>query len=120
MSLRYSKRLSQMPEALFYSGCMTAASKQRGWLHHHECSSSVTPKTKIVHVCTMDDPHKTTRGEWCKAGHEEVQARERDEVHRNFAQVAVELTWEPEAAYQMNPWKAEANMQFSRSNVITA
>merc|ERR1719240_91316 len=40
----------------------------------------------------------TTRCEWSETSHEEVQAREWNEVDSDLAQVAVELTWEPEAA----------------------
>ena len=36
--------------------------------------------------------------------HEEVQARERDEVHRELAKVGVELTREAEAARDCRTW----------------
>merc|ERR1719272_822913 len=40
----------------------------------------------------------SARCEWSEAGHEEVQARERDEVDCNLAEIAVQLTWKAEAA----------------------
>ena len=39
-----------------------------------------------------------TRGQWCKASHEEVQTWERHQVHGNLAQVAIQLARETQAA----------------------
>jgi hypothetical protein len=41
---------------------------------------------------------RATRGEWRKADHEEVQAREWDQVDGKLAQVRVQLSWEAQAA----------------------
>ena len=41
---------------------------------------------------------RTTGGQWCKASHEEVQTWEWHKVHCNLAQVAVQLSWETQAA----------------------
>mmetsp|Transcript_21030 Transcript_21030/g.54647 ORF Transcript_21030/g.54647 Transcript_21030/m.54647 type:complete len:213 (+) Transcript_21030:541-1179(+) len=40
---------------------------------------------------------RAARGQGREAGHEEVQSREGDQIHRDLAQVAVQLTWEAEA-----------------------
>ena len=39
-----------------------------------------------------------TAGERCEADHEEVETRERNHVHGELAQIAVELTWEAQAS----------------------
>ena len=41
---------------------------------------------------------RTTGSQWCKASHEEVQTWEWHKVHCNLAQVAVQLSWETQAA----------------------
>ena len=41
---------------------------------------------------------RATRGQWCKASHEEVQTWERHQVHGNLAQVAIQLARETQAA----------------------
>ena len=41
---------------------------------------------------------RATRGQWCKASHEEVQTWERHQVHSNLAQVAIQLARETQAA----------------------
>ena len=55
-------------------------------------------KPHVLTCLTTEHLLRTTGGQWCKASHEEVQTWEWHKVHCNLAQVAVQLSWETQAA----------------------
>merc|ERR1719198_150535 len=66
---------------------------------------SICSSTSLVDILPRKLGHgesavllRAARGERCEARHEEVKARERDEVDRDLAQVAVQLAGEAQAA----------------------
>ncbi|BAS71608.1 Os01g0282866 [Oryza sativa Japonica Group] len=58
---------------------------------------------------------RATRGEWRKAHHEEVQARERDQVHGQLAEVRVQLTREAKAASNSTHCSTDQVVQVANS-----
>merc|ERR1719469_882078 len=40
---------------------------------------------------------RSTRCQWCETRHEEVEARERNEIYSDLPEIAIQLPWEPQA-----------------------